>query len=101
MSVGRKKLHKDEAPDQAATPAAPEAMPKPVALAAEPTPIPAPSSAVAPAMPQKYRIKVTKRLSFFGQIITLHQGKVIDAGSYGGASGIARLVESGVELEAI
>lgn len=61
--------------------------------------LPQPSAQVAAAT--RFRVKTTKMIVLRGGMTTLRAGKVIEAAGYGGAPGIARLVEQGVELEPV
>lgn len=59
-----------------------------------------PTAAVA-AHHGQFRVRVTKIVSWYGQITTLPAGSVVSYESYGGAVGIERLVSQGVLLDPI
>lgn len=83
--------------------AAPDAVPEsaPVEAAATPDEAPAPDAAAASSYaPARFRVLETKRVSYFGQMIMLHAGDVLDESGYTPA-GIARLQECGVKLEKV
>jgi hypothetical protein len=49
----------------------------------------------------RFRVTKGKNISWQGSITHLPTGSVVDFSGYGGAPGIARLIEQGIELEPI
>jgi energy-converting hydrogenase Eha subunit F len=72
----------------------------PVVPATASPPPEAPPAPVAPYVPAKYKVKKTKKASYYGQEITLHEGEILDESGYTKV-GIERLIEAGVELEKV
>jgi len=70
---------------------------QPVVVAAPPPPPPAPPKVTHT---QKYRVKVGKQVSLFGQIVYLPPDTVVGADSYG-HEGVQRIIDAGVELEKV
>jgi hypothetical protein len=48
----------------------------------------------------QFMVMKTAKVSYYGQMITLHEGEVLDSSGYSMA-GIARLRDAGVELEEV
>ena len=68
----------------------------------EPAPAPAPKTpapAVAATLSKTYKVKATKMVSWRGHLTTIREGTIIRDHNYDGPEGIARLRDSGVELE--
>lgn len=103
MAFGKKKAPKEEA--------APISEPSKLEDTIEMTPeqlaaevaktMPAPPKVVTAPKVKKYRVRVGKNLSWHGSITHFPPGTIIEESSYGGGAGIARLKDSGLDLEEI
>lgn len=77
----------------------------PVPVAPVVQPVSTPAASVTPSVPPakksvQYRVTATKKASFYGQLVTLRKGTVINESGYG-EEGIRRLRAAGVDLEEI
>ena len=87
--IGKKKFSKEVDIDEVA---AAEEVAAPVA---------APVAASPSVVFKKYKVKKGGTILWAGCITTIPVGADIDESGYGGASGIAKLLEAGLELELI